>query len=457
MNQKEFLCLCADQEATEEYMEKAIAEGASVNRKAKYQGAVVAPLFVATMEFNMEGMRILTSHNAKPFPGFLAAMILEDEVLLRYLVEDCHADINCKDVHNRTPLLCAVISNNAQLVKWLVDLGADVNVKVGEGYNALTYAVFMHDDENKGRFDGKPDAKIIKILIEAGADYKEAMLSAIRNNNLKLVRLLVKNGVDISSERPVNNNLISMAILNLQDYGDEALPLIEFLIKQGADIDGLPVFRSGDMKGEDEDDDDLVLTNNINLAVSMESVKCLELLLRNGADPNLRDSRGRSSLMYAVLTSHEVLETLLKYGADPNTGDYENRTPLILAVIDNDADTGVIETLLKYGANPNLKDNSGFTPLLWAVNDRDRSPEIFMSALIRTGAIRAEGSSDWCAVPVMFKILQRERQLEIVRILIKYGADVTIPDRKGISALGWAAMNFDGEITEILKSNKRKK
>ena len=449
MNQREFLYLCA--RGNYDQIEEAIAGGASVNRKAKYHGISVHPLFVATMELNFQAIEALLSHRAKNFPAFMAAMILEDEAMLHFLVNDCGADINCSDNHHRTPLLCAVMANKAKLVKMLVRFGADVNLRAGAGYSALTYAVFMYDETNEN--SEKPDPEIIKILMKAGADCTDAMLNAVRTNNLRLVRLLVRNGADVNAKYPLNHSLLSVALLNLQVYGDKALPMIEFFIKHGADVNGLPVL-DGERKSGDDDGNDFVLTNNISLAVSMESPKGLELLQRNGADPNIRDSRGRSPLMYSVLTGHDVLKTLLKYGADPNLGDFENRTPLTLAVIDNGSDDGIMETLLENGADPNIRDNSGFTPLTWAVNDRDRAPEVFVSALIRTGAIRAEGSSEWFAIAVLSSILRRELQLENVKILVKFGADVNIPDKKGITALSWAIMNVDDEITEILKQAK---
>ena len=115
MNQREFLYLCA--RGSYKQIEKAISEGASVNKKTKYHGISVHPLFVAVMELNFEAAKALLDHNAKHFPAFMAAMMLEDEGTLRILTEDFGADINCLDTHKRTPLLCAVIANSAKLVK----------------------------------------------------------------------------------------------------------------------------------------------------------------------------------------------------------------------------------------------------------------------------------------------------------------------------------------------------
>ena len=447
MNQREFLYLCARGSAME--IADAVKAGASVNRRAKFRGASVPPLFVAVMEQNFDAIKVLFEHKTKNFPAFMAAMIMEDKKMLKYLVEVCGANINCKDQHKRTPLLCAVTANKTKIVKWLIELGANVNVRVGLGYNVLTYAALMFDDES----GEQPDAEIIKILMAAGADYREAMLTAIKTNNVDLAKILIQNGADINKPYTMNQSALSLAILNIQYVRDKALPMIKFFIENGADVNEIL-----DLSNDDNNEDSQpIFTTNLNVAISMESEKCLKLLLKNGANPNFIDSKGRTPLMYAVLTGLNTVEILLNYGADPNLGDLEGRTPLTLAVIDSDVEDGVIKTLLEHGASPNIRDNSGFTPLTWAVNDRDRSSEFFVAALIRTGAVRAEKGTEWYGLAVLFNALRREMQLENIRLLIDYGADVTIPDKKGVTALAWAFMNFDDEIADILKTANSKK
>jgi hypothetical protein len=57
-----------------------------------------------------------------------------------------------------------------------------------------------------------------------------------------------------------------------------------------------------------------------------------ELLLAAGADPNPQDSDGVSALMEAVATDHsELIGTLLSYGADPALKDARGRTAMDLA------------------------------------------------------------------------------------------------------------------------------
>ncbi|MBR1486337.1 MAG: ankyrin repeat domain-containing protein [Synergistaceae bacterium] len=442
MNQREFLYICARGSAND--VEDAIKNGASPNRRAKYQGVSVHPIFVAVMEENFGAIGVLLEYKAKHFPAFMAAMIMEDKSMLKFLV-NLGLDINAKDNHKRTPLLCAVTANKFTIVKWLIELGADVNIRVGFGVNVLTYAAIMSEETEM-----EPDARIIKILMSAKVDYTDAMMMAIKTNNLKFIELLLKNGADVNKIEAVQQSPLSLAILNIQNVGEKAVSMAKLLIKHGANVNEIL-----DLSNEEDIEKGRapIFTTNINLAISMESEKCLELLLKNGANPNFLDSKGRTPLMYAVLTSLKMVDMLLTHKADPNLGDLEGRTPLTLAIVDSEVDENIIKTLLEHGANPNIRDNSGYTALTWAVNDHDRIPGIFISALIRTGAMMSEKGHELFELAVLFNVLKREIQLDNIKNLISYGADPNIPDKRGVSALGWSIMNFDEEIAEILKKS----
>ena len=81
MKQREFLQLCA--RGSYEEIEEAINNGASINRRAMYNGTPLPPLFVAVAQSNFEAIEVLLKHKAKPVYGFMAAIMANDKYLAK--------------------------------------------------------------------------------------------------------------------------------------------------------------------------------------------------------------------------------------------------------------------------------------------------------------------------------------------------------------------------------------
>lgn len=97
------------------------------------------------------------------------------------------------------------------------------------------------------------------------------------------------------------------------------------------------------------------------------SLRPVELFLKHGADVNLRDHAGRSSI--SIATKHaknsDVVKLLLDHGANANDVTRKNRTPLHRACIRVRSD--MVKTLLEHGADVNAADNHGCTPLSYII------------------------------------------------------------------------------------------
>jgi ankyrin repeat protein len=100
--------------------------------------------------------------------------------------------------------------------------------------------------------------------------------------------------------------------------------------------------------------------------------EALKYLLEKGADPNLKDSRGRTALQLTVKSakhgafmSKEIMRILLEHGADPNLTDESGISPLDEKISDSE----ITELLVRYGGQPNRPDRS--STLCKAITDRD--------------------------------------------------------------------------------------
>ena len=431
MTQEDFLKLCFDGSVDE--IEEALKEGADPNERAMIFGTSASPLFVAAMEYNTQAMDILLEHGANPAEGFIASVITSSRKTALFL-RICDADINTLDYLGHSALLCAVTSNKPDAVKWLIELGADVNLKTGGGYTVLTYAALMTAERETHAIS----SEIISLLMNHGADYTEALALAIKTNNINFVKELISNGADMNITCTENQPPLSFALLSAKN--GVSLSMIELLASNGADVNEVLDFGDG------------AVTTPLNISVSMERPDIASILLHYGADPNVRDYNGRTALVFAVLIGDEMMNVLLENGADPNIPDNDGRTPLMLSAVDGGSDSEIAEILIEHGADVNIQDNSGVTALMWAVIGKDRSSDFLLSGLIRTGGIKARGAESWFTLAALYASIKREIQIDVIRTLITHGADVNLRDNKNMNALTYAMMNDDDEVVDMLIS-----
>ena len=432
--QERFLRLCA--KGSVKKIEEALNLGADINEPALMQKIRITPLSAAAMYENKRAMEFLIENGAD-YISLLFSAVIYDKRELAELIINCGGDLNARDSQDHTALLCAVNENKIEPLKWLIELGADVNEKMSAGYNALTYAALMFMNK-----EFEIDPEIIKILVKEGADYSDAMLLAVREKNLRLIIILLKNGANINRKNSFGQSPLYLAMFDLKENSD--VLMIKFLVKCRADVNEIFTF------------DDGAVTTPLNLAVSMNRPDVAKILLDYGANPNFQDNKGRTSLVYSVLTGNEILRVILSHGGNPNIKDIEGRTALMLAVIDGGSEDGIIESLIEFGADPNIQDNKGMTALMWAIAGKDRSSDFVMSALIRTGAFRAKGWGAWLALAVLYATSRREAQLNIIKFLIDNGADINIEDKKGMNAFSYAMLDLDDDVAEILKEAEAK-
>ncbi|TKS74403.1 Ankyrin repeat and LEM domain-containing protein 1 [Collichthys lucidus] len=106
------------------------------------------------------------------------------------------------------------------------------------------------------------------------------------------------------------------------------------------------------------------LENQLCRAVKDGEPRSVQLLLSQGASPDLVGAKGVAAIHLAVGKETEkntrCLKMLLQYGADPNIRSSEGLTPLHIAALWGCYQN--LKLLLMNGGNPNSKDNEGNTP-----------------------------------------------------------------------------------------------
>jgi uncharacterized protein len=207
----------------------------------------------------------------KPLPPLCAASTRGDVSAVKRLLAS-GTDPNAVDAEGRTPLQYAASSGKIEVVRALLAGGANVRASSPDGYTAL-HAVAVDRE-----------AQIAELLLVAGADI---------------------------NARTTNNTTPLMASV-CSPYSDAKMSLT--LIRSGADVN--------------------IVNSDGETALSCATASTLEVieeLLKKGANPNIQSKRfsGETPLHKAALNGvKDAVEMLLRYGADPTIRNDKGETPL---------------------------------------------------------------------------------------------------------------------------------
>jgi ankyrin repeat protein len=174
----------------------------------------------------------------------------------------------------------------------------------------------------------------------------------------------------------------------------------------------------------------------------------VEALLDKGALPNLEDNGGRTALMYAVRVGIvKTVNVLIRRGANINQKDKRGGTALMYATLDGN--TEAVKCLLDNKAETDAKQEAGLTALMMAA--RDGHTEI-VDLLLAKGA-NPNITNDARQTALIFAA-GRGGKKYIVESLIKHGADRSLQDKHGWTALMYAEKADFRELVDLLKKSK---
>ncbi len=178
------------------------------------------------------------------------------------------------------------------------------------------------------------------------------------------------------------------------------------------------------------------------LAADKNDVETIKFLLKLGANPNIEYAG--STLLHRAIGNeqYEQAKALLDGRADVNAKDAGKRTPIHIAI--HKKDTSLTKLLIQYKANIHEKDYRKDTLLHIAV--REDKPEI-AKLLLNAGA-KVNEKNDADETP--FQIAIRDSKLAMSRVLVGAGAQVNVKDSRGRTPLDIAMNKKDLSFVKLL-------
>ncbi len=253
------------------------------------------------------------------------------EAALKFLLRQ-NIDVNQRNFADLTPLHVVCQSGSENMLRLLVKYGAKIDARLPDGSSAL----FICRDE------------LILPLIELGAN-----LEIVGNNGLTAFSTALLSGkarrIDEFKKtgkfgRKLTENPDAMELW--QHVRSGAIEQTAASIQHNPSLVGFKEAALGE--------------SALHLAILTNQEKIVELLLNNGANPDLRNDFGRTALHYAAMKGDiKLTKLLVDAKANIFALDIRGSTPLHEAAAAGATD--VYHYLNKLGASDSTKNNSGFS------------------------------------------------------------------------------------------------
>jgi quinoprotein dehydrogenase-associated probable ABC transporter substrate-binding protein len=207
------------------------------------------------------------------------AIIANDSERVKFLVEK-GADVNAPDLQGWTPLQNAARQRKDQMIKTLIELGADPNRPAADGSTPLIAAAMR---------DHVPS---VKMLVEKGADIEQPgpqgyrpLALAIAESKYEAAKALMESGAGVS-EASGNDGLTPLMLIAAQTGPAEGARFVPGSTRPSDIARGL-IDRGAEVNAQSKGG-----VTALMIAATHNSAPMIGLLMDAGADPSIKNNIG---------------------------------------------------------------------------------------------------------------------------------------------------------------------
>lgn len=383
-------------------------------------------------------------------------------------------DINGVDEDGNTVLHAAAQMNNPELIAYFMFIGADPQLKNGNGDTPLHVALWSNAEDAVRQitsldantlFDRDAGGNTaLDLALTMDEDIYLDMLVTTKagevrdtegqtivhyfvgTKNLKGIIQCIKKGIPISVRDNNNKTPLDLAFENSDD--EDSIRIAAELILGGAE----------EVETDFSYFQDAISTRNVNarfddgqtplhLASIMGHKAIVSYLLTEGADTSVQDSSGATPLHEAVrYGNYEIAESLLAAGADVNAKDNLGKTP-IMVIMPKEYLASMYNLLIQYRADLTQKDMYGDTVLHNAAMMNIDTDVI--SILTNNGA-DVDARNKEGVTPL--EIAVQKNDIQTARLLTQCGANIHTQDTNGNSPLSMAFASSNEMLEAVVNS-----
>ncbi|GIM52995.1 hypothetical protein CAPN004_20250 [Capnocytophaga cynodegmi] len=359
--------------------------------------------------------------------------------LINYLLQK-GADVNVKDSHMYTPLLFAAVRGNinTELYDILINKGANINEKNENGANALLLAIPHMKDLKEAQYFIKKGLSL-KSIDNNGDD---ALFYASRNGNQKIINQLIKKGFNPKTLNNKGQNLMFAAAEGSRMKTND-LEFFKYIESLGV---------SSNQKDKEG------LTPLFTLSSRHKDITVLNYFLDKGNSVNQLDKEGNTPLINASSrNSLEVVSLLENKSSNINATNNQGHSALTLAVARNTSD--VVSYLIKKGADINVKDTKGNTLVYYLLDSYtprevkkfDEKWNILAEKGLNFAQNQEKGNN-------IYHLAVDKADLNLLQKVASVNVDINVKNQDGFTPLHKAAMTAKNlDIIKFLLEKGAKK